>query len=172
MDLDRYVEELRGQMMATAEAGGEESRALAERLVPALESSVRLVLLEALSDAASEITVDLAPGSVEVRLRGRQPEIVVTPPPTEDAALSRDVTDVMATPTSASEAEDGGTARITLRLPESLKVRLEDAANRQSLSVNSWLVRAVTAAVDPSGGPTRDAGLAPSVGSRFTGWAR
>ena len=171
MDLDRYVEELRGQMMATAEAGGEESRAMAERLLPALESSVRLVLLEALSDAAGEITVDLAPGSVEVRLRGRDPEIVVTPPPAEDPPPSRDVTDVTAPPTPAPEVESG-TARITLRLPESLKIRIEDAANRQSLSVNSWLVRAVSAAIDPRGGPIPDAGRGPSVGSRFTGWAR
>lgn len=159
-------------MMATAEAGGEESRALAERLVPALESSVRLVLLEALSDAAGEITVDLAPGSVEVRLRGREPEIVVTPPPAEPPTPTSDVTDVSATPPPASDGDDSGTARITLRLPESLKVRIEDAANRQSLSVNSWLVRAVSAAVDPRGGPTPDAGPTPSVGSRFTGWAR
>ena len=172
MDLDRYVEELRGQMMATAEAGGEESRAMAERLLPALESSVRLVLLEALSDAAGEITVDLAPGSVEVRLRGRDPEIVVTPPPTEDPTPSRDVTDVTVPPTPTSDIYDSGTARVTLRLPESLKVRIEDAANRQSLSVNSWLVRAVSAAVDPRGGPIPDAGRGPSVGSRFTGWAR
>jgi len=159
-------------MMATAEAGGEESRVLAERLVPALESSMRLVLLEALSDVASEITVDLAPGSVEVRLRGRDPEIVVTPPPVEHPAPQRDVSDVTTTPPTTSDADDSGTARITLRLPESLKVRIEDAANRQSLSVNSWLVRAISAAVDPRGGPIPDAGRGTSVGSHFTGWAR
>jgi len=177
MDLDRYVEELRGQMMATAEAGGDESRAMAERLLPALESSVRLVLLEALSDAAGEITVDLAPGSVEVRLRGRDPEIVVTPPPADQTAPHDDVTDVTTTPSAAGDADDGGTARITLRLPESLKVRIEEAANRQSVSVNSWLVRAVSAAVDtrrpaPTAPPTSEPGRSPAVGSRFTGWAR
>ena len=161
-------------MLATAGAGGEEARSLAERLVPALDSSVRLVLLEALSDAAGEITVELAPGSVEVRLRGRDPEIVVTPPPAEEPTPTRDVmtSSTYAPFTPTSDIDDSGTARITLRLPESLKVRVEDAANHQSLSVNSWLVRAIDAAVDPRGRPTHDAARGHSVGSRFTGWAR
>ncbi len=170
MDLDRYVDELRRQMMTTADAGGPPSVALAERLLPALESSVRLVLLEALADAAADITVELAPGSVDVRLRGRDPEIVVTPPPAEQPATA-----VAAADTPAPlpiDSDDGGTARISLRLPESLKVRLEDAAARQSVSVNAWLVRAVSAAVEGGGGPTPDPGRVPSVGSRFTGWAR
>ena len=81
MELDRYVEELRNQLMVAAEAGGDDARELAGRLIAPLESSVRLMLLEALSDAANEITLELAPGSVEVRVRGREPELVVTPAP-------------------------------------------------------------------------------------------
>jgi hypothetical protein len=171
MDLDRYVEELRGQLMVAAEAGGDEARALADRLTAPLEASIRLMLLEVLSDAASEITLDLAPGSVEVLLRGREPEIVVTPPPPDEPPTlptNRDVTSTSA----PDEAEDGGTARITLRLPESLKLRIETEAGRQSLSVNSWLVRAIAAAVDPRDRPVPRPTDSPPVGSRFTGWAR
>ena len=71
MDLGVYVENLRRELAVAADAGGDEARALAERLVAPLESSIRLTLLEALSAAADEITRDLAPGSVQVRLRGR-----------------------------------------------------------------------------------------------------
>ncbi|TMR25926.1 hypothetical protein ETD85_44320, partial [Nonomuraea zeae] len=81
MDLAPYVDRLRRELAVAAGAGGEDARALAERLAAPLESATRLALLEALSAAADEITRDLAPGSVEVRLRGRDPGFVVTPPP-------------------------------------------------------------------------------------------
>src|ERR671914_990744 len=81
MDLTPYVDHLRRELAVAAEAGGEDARALADRLTGSLESAARLALLEALSAAASEITRELAPGSVDVRLRGRDPEFVVTPPP-------------------------------------------------------------------------------------------
>src|SRR5882672_3270640 len=86
MNLTPYVDNLRRELAVAAEAGGEDARALAERLTASLESAARLSLLEALSAAADEITRDLAPGSVEVRLRGRDPEFVVTPPPDADEA--------------------------------------------------------------------------------------
>src|SRR6187397_1589362 len=92
MELDRYVEDLRNQLMVAAEAGGDDARELAGRLVAPLESSVRLMLLEALSDAANEITLEMAPGSVEVRVRGREPELVVTQAPV--AAQTSSVTSV------------------------------------------------------------------------------
>ena len=80
MDLTTYVGNLGREFATLAEAGGEESRALVERLTGSLESAIRMTLLDALSDAADEITRDLAPGSVELRLRGREPEFVVTAP--------------------------------------------------------------------------------------------
>src|SRR5664279_2328572 len=91
MDLAHYVNDLQHQLEVAAEAGGEQARVLAERLTAPLESATRLVLLEALSVAASEITRDLAPGSVDVRLRGRDPEFVVTQPPV--SAAVEDVAD-------------------------------------------------------------------------------
>ena len=151
MDLTQHVEELRHQLELAAEAGGDDARVVAGRLTATLESAARLVLLDAISAAAAEITLDLAPGSVDVRLRGRDPEFVVTPPPVDHPADSGPTDVVTPLPTAvgapATDGDDTGPSRITLRLPEQLKGRIEEAAGRDGLSVNSWLVRAVSAAV-------------------------
>ena len=84
MDLTPYVENLRRELAVAADAGGEDARALAERLTAPLESAIRLMLLDALSAAADEITRELAPGSVELRLRAGEPEFVVTPAPADE----------------------------------------------------------------------------------------
>ena len=86
MDLTQHVEELRHQLELAAEAGGDDARVVAGRLTAALESAARLVLLDEISAAAAEIALDLAPGSVDVRLHGRDPEFVVTPPPVDHPA--------------------------------------------------------------------------------------
>jgi hypothetical protein len=138
---------------------------------------VRLVLLDALSAAADEITTDLAPGSVIVRLRGRDPEFEVTTPATD--VTSPDVTDgtTALPPPSAGretpiETDDGEISRITLRLPEHLKAQVEHAATADRLSVNAWLVRAVAGAVETRRpGPPATRGHAVG-GQRLTGWAR
>ena len=83
MELDRHIDALREQLAVAAEVGGEEARALAQRLTAPLESAVRLMLLDVLTAATAEITRELAPGSVELRLRGGHPEFVVTPPAAE-----------------------------------------------------------------------------------------
>nr|WP_159941609.1 histidine kinase [Nocardiopsis sp. FR6] len=172
-----YVDELRRQLMVAAEAGDEDTRATAERLSAALESAARLTLLEALSAAADEITRDLAPGSVELRLRGRQPDFIVTSPEFDDVDEGGITTPHphlgdAGEPGGQLRAgdEDGGTSRITLRLPDRLKPRVEEAARAEGLSVNAWLVRAVGAALD--GGRRRPEGRARQVGRGYTGWAR
>ncbi|MEU0569487.1 hypothetical protein ABZ297_29495 [Nonomuraea sp. NPDC005983] len=135
MDLAPYVDYLRRELAVAADAGGPDARALAERLAAPLESAARLALLEALSAAADEITRDLAPGSVDVRLRGRDPDFVVTAPPGgrmfEEAAEGAQA----GVPTTRPpvqppppEADEGGTARISLRVPEHLKPRIDQAA--------------------------------------------
>lgn len=175
MDLTPYVDELRRQLAAAAEAGGDETRATAERLAVALEPAARLTLLEALSSAADEITRDVAPGSVEVRLRGGQADFIVTPPPAEPAEGDNEPTP--ATPSRhhtdvTPEAEDGGTSRITLRLPDRLKPLVEEAARLEGLSVNAWLVRAVGSAL--GGGTDQPSGRVTGrqVGRGYTGWVR
>src|SRR3954470_3313109 len=134
MDLTPHVEQIRGQLAVAAEAAGEEAVALAERLTAPLESAIRLTLLDALSAAADEITRDLAPGSVEVRLRRRDAEFAVALPAATEPAVQE------AEPPPPPEADDGAVARITLRLPEQLKQRVEEAASRDRLSINAWLV--------------------------------
>ncbi|MER6581436.1 hypothetical protein [Nonomuraea sp. NPDC001023] len=183
MDLAPYVDQLRRELMLAAGTGGEQARALAERFAATLESAARLALLEALSAAADEITQDLAPGSVEVRLRGRDPAFVVTPPPAAHPFPDQDEPPVSAGPGERPpmppppETDEGGTSRISLRVPETLKPRIEEAAARDGLSVNAWLVRAVSAALDP-GDATRDATRratrrpAPQTGNRYSGWVR
>ena len=177
MDLDPYVENLRQEFAATAEAAGEDTRAVAERLTVPLLASVRLALLEALSGAADEITRDLAPGSVHVRLRGRQPGFVVTAPPApydddDVAAPAAAATGTAGPPPPPAEAAEGATARINFRLPEGLKGRIEDAAERAGLSVNNWLVRTAAAALDTTG-PGSDRPLRAARGAQhFSGWVR
>lgn len=174
MDLGHYVDELQHHLVVAAEAGGEQGRALAERLTAPLESATRLVLLEALSVAASEITRDLAPGSVDVRLRGRDPEFVVTPPPVspafEEAADNPSATALSSGQRIPDDVDEGGTSRTTLRLPDHVKLRIEEAAAREGLSVNAWLVRAVAAATEPR--TRRPTQHAPLGGDRYTGWVR
>ncbi|MGZ4130443.1 MAG: toxin-antitoxin system HicB family antitoxin, partial [Actinomycetota bacterium] len=157
MQLEPYVESIRRQLEVAAEAGGEDARALAERLLAPLEAAIRLALQDALADAAEDITLELAPGSVELRLRGRDPEFVVTLPPAEPSADAGEVTATdwrrRTEPRDGAEGDDS-VARINLRLPERLKARVEQAAADEGLSVNGWLVRATASAVE-RGDPSR-----------------
>ena len=162
MELSPYVADLQRQLVETAENGSEETRAVAERLVAGLDATARLVLLEVLSAAAGEITRDLAPGSVDVRLRGRDVEFVVAAAPAD--AESDDVSAV------SVDLDDTSTSRTTLRLPDALKARVDDAAAADGLSVNTWLVRAVAAALQPK--QRRSAQRSLRTGSDFAGWAR
>jgi hypothetical protein len=163
MNLTPYVENLRRDLAIAADAGGEDARALAERLVGPLESSVRLTLLEALSAAADEITRELAPGSAELRLRAGEPEFVVSPPPGEEPA------DEPPGPPVPGDGDDGAMTRINLRLPAHLKAGVEQAASRERLSVNAWIVRAVAAAV---GGERRIQPRGGRTGQSFKGWVQ
>jgi hypothetical protein len=171
VELGPYVDGLRHELLIAAEAGGEDARALAERLVAPLDSAIRLMLLEAMAAAADEITRDLAPGSVQVRLLGRNPSFVVTAPATEEA-FEDTTAPRPAVPTIRSEGDEGGTSRINLRLPDSLKLRAEEAADKEGLSVNAWLVRAVAGALetDDRDGPSRRSGSRSR--QSFTGWVR
>ncbi len=167
MELQQYVDAVRDQVLRTADDSDGEGRVVAERISATIDSAVRLALLEALAAAAVEITVDLAPGSVEVRLKGRDPEFAVTVPIDQASTLQPPAAKAEHNP--ASDPDEGGAARITLRLPETLKTRVEAAATGEALSVNAWLVRTLTAATD--GGPRPNPAAATS-GQSFTGWVR
>lgn len=162
MNLTPYIEALRLELANAADLGGAEARALAERLTAPMESAFRLALLDALAAATDEITRDLAPGSVQVRLVNREPAFVVTPPPADEPAPA-------AAPAPPADLDDGAVSRINLRLSDQLKSRIEEAAGRDGLSVNAWLVRAAAAAVQGTPAATP---RAPRGGQSFTGWVR
>jgi len=168
MELGPYVDTLRQELGTAAAAGGDEARALAERLTAPLDSAVRLTLLDALAAAAAEITRELAPGSVDVLLRNREPVFVVTPPPADEPAPAP-----ADTPPPATDTEDAATARINFRLPDSLKSRIEEAAGRAGLSVNAWLVRATATALDSSlRAESTDRPRTARGHQRYSGWVR
>lgn len=169
MKLQHYIDEIHRQAEAVADARGDDARTLAVQLIAPLDAAIRLALLEALTEAAQEITCELAPGSVQVRLHGRDPEFVVTipsEPPADSVRAGRTATanDLLgATQVGDFASEEGGTSRINLRMPDQLKARVEQAAALEGISVNAWLVRTVAANVEPRG---------PRGKQRVTGWVR
>jgi hypothetical protein len=171
MDLSTYAEALRRELTSITRFAGEDITRAAEMLSETLDSSVRLALLDVLSAAADEITASLDGATIEVRLSGSEPEFVVNVP--------HEAADAYAD-TAAEAADEAGTARVTLRLSETLKSRVEAAAATASLSVNAWLVRAVSRGLDdqPGRGPRPRQPSSPSnsgrltIGKRYTGFAR
>jgi hypothetical protein len=166
MDLTPYIEGLQQDLAATAEPGGPDVRRAAELLTGSIEASARLTLLEALSDAAAEITTKLGTATVDVRLRGRQADLIVTtlapPPPPEPPAP----------PAGPVADASGDLARMTLRLPEGLKEQAEQAAASEGISVNAWLVRAVAAAVSGRAGSQPPFPGVVRTGRRLSGYAQ
>jgi len=150
MQLDGYVQALREDLARVAAVGDEHTARAAELLAVALESSLGRRLQEALAEAALELSTQLERGRVEVRIIGREPELVY-------------VSD--ADPAGLDGAEEALSARITLRLPESLKSRLEEAAATRGVSVNTWLLQALTRVLEPR--PTAGSGR-----HRLTGYGR
>ena len=141
MDITPFIDSLRRDLVAAAEAAGPEARELTERLGYALDPAARLALMEAVSQAAAEITAEMPDGGVDVRLNGRELDFVIhqAAPTTPSAPAAPAAT--------ADEADDdGNVARITLRIPESVKTKAEEMAAKSGHSLNTWLVSVVRAA--------------------------
>jgi len=160
MDITELVDSLKQDLSRSAEVGGEDVRAAAERLLLALDPALRLVLMDALSQAAAEIGEALPGVSIDVRLKGRDPVIVVEqragPAPAEEPF----------------EPDDGeNSARITLRLPEALKIRAEALAAGRGQSLNTWLVAAARAAASDDGRERYERGR-HRTGRHMQGWVR
>src|SRR3954452_19701158 len=194
MDITPYVENLRHDLASAAEAGGPEARAAADRLALALDPAVRLMLMDALSQAAAEITSELPSGAIDVRLRGREPQFVVdvptapmpsapTPPTAPTAPTAPAAPAAPGDDAEDAEAEEDSVARITLRIPESVKYKAEELAAKSGHSLNSWIVnvvrsatrdRAVNVDIDLSSIPFLDRSGFPSgrgrSSKRMTGW--
>ncbi len=153
MDIARHVQAIQSDLAAAAALGDEASAAAGERLAAAVESSLQLRLFDVLTDATLALNAQLSSGHIEVRLAGRDPELVLVddhageaePPPAPGDDLS---------------------ARITLRLPEVLKSQIEGLASSEGVSTNAWIVRALSRALEPQWGRTR------STGNRLKGFAQ
>lgn len=154
MELAPYIERLRDDLADSAAAGGPEMAEAAQRFALALDPSMRMALIEALSDAAAEITSELHDASVEVRLKGREPQFVVNQfgagptPPAPPMPLTPPTPPIPpeAPDPDLGDETDGSVARVTVRIPESLKGRAEDLAAGSSQSLNSWIVQAIRSA--------------------------
>jgi predicted HicB family RNase H-like nuclease len=150
MQIEGYVQALRDDLARVAAVGDESTARAAELLAVALEASLGRRLQEALGEAALELSGQLDSGRVEVRIAGGDPELVYVRD--EESA-------------SAEPADEAFTARITLRLPESLKNKLEARAGSSGVSLNTWIVQALARGAEPrtsSGGSRR----------RLTGYGR
>ena len=182
MDLRPYVEAIQSQLVLAGGAGDEQAAAVAERLTAAVDPAVRLAIQDALVAAVEEITCELAPGSVELRLRGRDPEFVVRQPAAPVPPLAAGPGDQrdgpgftgqpVPAPPVAADADEGGTARVNLRLPDQLKLRAEQAAAAERMSLNAWLVKAVSAALERPAPAASDTAMPVVRGRRYVGWAR
>lgn len=157
MDLTPYLEAVRTDL-ETISGSDDATLAVAERLVRALEPSLQLRLLDALGQAAQELSEQLPSGRVDVRLSGRDVHLMVT--------------FVDALPGPVASGPEGGTARITLRLPERVKTRVEEQATNEGISSNSWLVRAVTRGLEQQQQQQRHRQRQRRVGNRITGLAQ
>jgi HicB family len=150
MQIGPFVDSLQQDLAAVAALGDPQSSETFQRIAAALESSLRLRLLEAVTAVAHELTSQIPNGHVEVRLAGQDPSLVFveeTPAPGPSVG-----------------GEEAFTARITLRLPDALKASIEFAATREGISVNGWIVQALSRSIDPRPhrGPKRLTGFARS----------
>lgn len=178
MDITPYVDSLRRDLLSAAEAGGDDLRRAAERLAFALDPAARLALMEAISQAAAEITAELPAGGVDVRLNGRELDFVV-----QAAPPAVPVPPQPPAPPSPDDDEDATLARVTLRLPESVKAKAEEKAAKAGQSLNTWLVNVVRHATNdksinvdidlssiPFFGGNDPFGRGKSGGKRMSGW--
>jgi hypothetical protein len=159
MQMAPHVQAIQGDLASAAALGDERSTEAGRRLSQALESSLHLRLLDLLTEVAADLSRQLSSGRVDVRLAGRDPELVVVedePEPAERPAAG----------TFGFAGDEIETARITLRLPESLKLQAEGEAAREGVSTNTWLVRAVAQALEPRKPPRM------RTGNRLQGYAQ
>jgi hypothetical protein len=153
MQMSQFIEALQADLRELAEIGGDELVQATNRLGGAVKQSATLRLIDALTQVALDLSSQMPNGHVEVRLSGQDPQLLYVE---EQAA-------------EPIAGEDGLAARISLRLPESLKGAIEAAAEAEGVSVNAWLVRALQRAVSGVAGA---GGRAQRSDKRITGFAQ
>lgn len=175
MDTTRYISSLNAALLNGAQNYAPEIRDAAERLAQGLEPAMRLAFMEVAADIAAEVTAKLDGDVVDVRLRGGNPEIVVErrvevpeapPAPPQPPAQP---------PAPPPVEDEGGMARVSLRLPDALKAQVDDAAATAGVSANTWLIRAIQQVLG-GGRPEPDASAGGDgrrrPGRMISGWAR
>jgi hypothetical protein len=155
MQLQTHVEALQADLAELGALGDQATAEAAQRLSLALRSAAGLRILDALTEAAFELSAQLPSGHVEVRMAGQDPELVLVQEEESEPATVEDV---------------ALTARITLRLPEGLKAAVETMAGQEGVSVNTWIVRMLARFV--GGGPAQQTSSTRGPGKRLTGYAR
>lgn len=171
MDLTPHIDGFRKDLLAAADVAAPEVREATERLLFALSPAIRLALMDAIGQAAAEITSRMPSGGVEVRLTGRELDFVVQLPEAHPASPSLPLDDA---------DDDGSIARISLRMPETMKAKAEEMAGRSGQSLNNWLVNVVRSAtrgdLRPSGAADSFPSTEPFGGKRgnrrMTGWIK
>jgi hypothetical protein len=158
VQIDGYIQALREDLARVAAVGDESTARAAELLAVALDAAVGRRLLEALAEAALELSAQLEGGRVEVRFAGADPELVFVRDEVEEPEARSD----------SVRGDDALSARITLRLPDALKQRVEDAASREGVSVNTWIVQALARVASGAGTASRTR----SSGRRLTGYGK
>jgi hypothetical protein len=172
MELSEYTETLRREVASITKFAGEDVARAGQQIAEALDASIRLTLLDVLSGAAAEITSRLDDVAIELRLSGGSPTFAVVHGPPDVVAPPPPPPPPFPDASRGEAEEETGTSRVTLRLPDGLKARADSAASRDGLSLNAWLVRAASQALDdpaPAATPSRP-GRGP--GRRITGYAR
>lgn len=152
MNVDGFVQAVAEDLGRTAAIGDEATARAAVLLTNALDSALRRRLQDALSEAALELSEHLAPARIDLRVSGSDLQMVPVDVPEEAAP-------------AGGGADEIFSARITLRLPESLKGRLEAAAGAAGISLNTFVVQTLGRASEPR--PTHHRG-----GRRLTGYGR
>jgi len=151
MQMAHHLHAIQEDLAAAAALAADEPTAeAARRLSQALGSSLHLRLLDIVSEAAAELSAAV-PGRIDVRLAGGDADRVYVEDEGEPAP-------------AATAGDDALSARITLRLPESLKLQIELAASGENASVNSWIIRALARGLESRS--TR------STGRRLTGYTQ
>lgn len=158
MNISSYVTQVRDGVTQAAALADDHTRQVAERLGGAIDASTRLALISALSDAAGTISAELAPASVELRMVGQDPEFVVSVPPVDSEPTllvpeANSAESASAVEDQGSDPDDEPIARISLRLPQSVKARVDEKAAAEQISTNAWLIRAVMDALAERVGP-------------------
>lgn len=171
MDLRPLTRSVQEQLAASAAVGDESTQRAAQLLSVSLEPALRIMLQDALSQVAADVSAEIAPGRVELALRGGEVDVQVVPPSAPSAAPPP----APPAPPAPSDPEEEGpgdasAARVTFRPPQELKSRLEQAAAEQDFSLNSYLVRALRSHLDGASAAQDRRSTSFHSSGRTSGW--